>query len=100
MKLCIQFSSARNQMSWPIKTRLKNFGASVTCTLIFLLPLSAQQRTQTSDPALNAAESLVQQGRLEEARAATLAALESNPKSVEGYNLLGIIAINQQDFAG
>ncbi len=43
---------------------------------------------------------LAQQGRVAEAKTATLEALEHHPSSVEGYNLLGIIETNQHDYAG
>ena len=41
---------------------------------------------------------LAQEGRIAEAKTATLEALEHHPSSVEGYNLLGIIETNQQDY--
>jgi tetratricopeptide (TPR) repeat protein len=43
---------------------------------------------------------LTQQGRMAEAKTAVLKALEHNPSSVEGYNLLGIIETNQRDYPG
>lgn len=46
------------------------------------------------------ASMLAQQGRAAEAKTATLKALEHHPSSVEGYNLLGIIETNQQDYMG
>jgi len=46
------------------------------------------------------AESLLQQGRLDEAKASVQAELEGDPASVEGYNLLGIICSDQKDFVG
>ena len=47
-----------------------------------------------------AVESLVQQGRLEEAKARMLDDLQQNPPSVDGYNLLGIIESKEQDYPG
>jgi tetratricopeptide (TPR) repeat protein len=45
-------------------------------------------------------ESLMQQRRFAEAKTAVLEELKRHPSSVEGYNLLGIIQTNQQDYAG
>jgi Flp pilus assembly protein TadD len=45
-------------------------------------------------------KALAQQGHLEEAKARLLAQLQIDPKSLEAYNLLGILDSNQQDFAG
>ncbi|HEY3625500.1 MAG TPA: tetratricopeptide repeat protein [Terracidiphilus sp.] len=45
-------------------------------------------------------ESLIQQRRFAEAKTAVLDELKHHPASVEGYNLLGIIATNQRDYAG
>lgn len=42
---------------------------------------------------------LVQQGRLHEAKTATEQELQLHPSSVEGYNLLGIIETDQQDYS-
>jgi tetratricopeptide (TPR) repeat protein len=44
-------------------------------------------------------EILVQEGHLDEAKASLLEELHRNPASVEGYNLLGIIESNQQDYS-
>jgi tetratricopeptide (TPR) repeat protein len=46
------------------------------------------------------AEVLIQQHRLNEAKTMVLDQLERHPSSVEGYNLLGIILSDQQDFSG
>jgi tetratricopeptide (TPR) repeat protein len=46
------------------------------------------------------AENLLQQGKLDEAKASVQAELERDPANVEGYNLLGIICSDQKDFAG
>ncbi|MGD0789002.1 MAG: tetratricopeptide repeat protein [Terracidiphilus sp.] len=43
-------------------------------------------------------EALVQQGRLDEARTQMLDELQRNPSSVDGYNLLGIIDSDGQDY--
>lgn len=77
-------------------------GALVYCggsTLIFLVLTATAfgQRTQASSP-FREAESLLAQHRLAEARTETLEQLKIHP-TVDGYNLLGIIESNQQDFS-
>jgi tetratricopeptide (TPR) repeat protein len=62
-------------------------------------PLCTAQQARSS-PDFKEAESLLQEHRLAEAKTATLDQLQRHPSSVEGYNLLGIIQSNQQDFAG
>jgi len=59
----------------------------------------APPTSQKSDPRYLQAETLVQQGRLEEAKQEIQAQLAQDPKSVEGYNLLGIVFASQKDFA-
>jgi tetratricopeptide (TPR) repeat protein len=66
-----------------------------TCVVI----IAQQVPTKPSDDFAEAA-ALAQQGRVAEAKTATLEALEHHPSSVEGYNLLGIIETNQHDYAG
>jgi len=44
-------------------------------------------------------EGLMQQGRLDEAKARIQEELQRNPSNVDAYNLLGIIETNQQDFS-
>ena len=61
--------------------------------------MARQLPTNPSDDFAEAAM-LAQQGRVAEAKTATLEALEHHPSSVEGYNLLGIIETNQHDYAG
>lgn len=62
----------------------------------------AYAAAQTSRTAadLQPIEAMIQQNRLDEAKAAVLAAIQRNPSSVEAYNLLGMIEGNTQDFAG
>ena len=43
---------------------------------------------------------LLQQGRFDEARQQIQTELAKDPKSVEGFNLLGIVCVSQKDFAG
>jgi tetratricopeptide (TPR) repeat protein len=81
--------------------------ASLACRALlafaFLLGAHAfaiQQPAPRDLPEFAAVKTLAQQGRLEEAKASLLSILESNPKSVEGYNLLGILESNLHDMAG
>lgn len=67
---------------------------------VVLLAQPTQPRTPTQDPALRAAESLVQQGQLAEAKARTQQFLETHASSVDAYNLLGIICSSQKDYDG
>ncbi len=60
----------------------------------------AQQAPAKHSDDFAEAAMLAQQGRAAEAKTATLEALQHHPSSVEGYNLLGIIETNQQDYAG
>ncbi len=62
--------------------------------------VTAQQVPAKASDDFAEAATLAQQGRVAEAKTATLEALEHHPSSVEGYNLLGIIETNQRDYAG
>ena len=55
---------------------------------------------QKSDLRYHDAEEFLKQGRLEEAKSEIQAQLGKDPKSVEGYNLLGIVLTSQHDFLG
>lgn len=57
---------------------------------------SAAGIVEQTEPA--EAESLFQQGRLAEAKTSVQQFLQSHPSSVDGYNLLGIICSNQQQY--
>jgi tetratricopeptide (TPR) repeat protein len=75
-----------------------------TVLILFVILLVCQMGTpqqQSSKTPSNfpAVEALVQQGRLEEAKIKMLEKLEGNPSSVEGYNLLGIIESQEQDYS-
>ena len=59
-----------------------------------------QQKPPVANSDFHEAESLVQQHRFAEAKTATLEQLAHHPSSVEGYNLLGIIEVDLQDFDG
>ena len=58
----------------------------------------AQQRAALSPANLQQAETLIQQGRLHEAKSLAQDELKRNPSSVEALNLLGIIEADQHDF--
>src|SRR5271165_7140540 len=65
---------------------------------------AAQQHSSRQQPAkkpenYQQIEALVQQGHLDEAKAKVQEELQRNPSSVDGYNLLGIIEIDEQDYA-
>jgi tetratricopeptide (TPR) repeat protein len=72
-------------------------GAFILAFLVGAMGAAQQSRT---DPALEQIGSLIQQDRLDEAKAATEQAIQRNPSSVEAYNLLGMIEGDRQDFAG
>ena len=66
---------------------------------ILLLCGAAFAQQNTANSPFREGANLVAQHRLAEARLETLEQLKNHP-TVEGYNLLGIIESNQQDFAG
>jgi len=68
--------------------------------LAFLMGATGPAQQSRSDQALQQIRSLIQKNDLDEAKAATLQALQRNPSSVEAYNLLGVIEGDRQDFAG
>lgn len=63
---------------------------------------SAQtDRHQSAIPVeLQQVETLIRQGRLDEAKAAVQQELQRDPSSVDAYNLLGIIDDSRQEYAG
>jgi tetratricopeptide (TPR) repeat protein len=61
---------------------------------------AAQQKSLPSSVAFHEVEDLIQQHRIAEAKTAALEQLQHHPSSVEGYNLLGIIQSDQQDYPG
>lgn len=75
-------------------------------TLLITASLTAQHKAPQHKDAsrgaesqeLTEAESLTQQGKLLEARASVQQFLQTHSSSVDGYNLLGIICSNQQDY--
>ncbi len=66
----------------------------------FCLIGGAQQKAAKNSDDFAQAAALLQQRRLREAKTAALDELQHHPSSIEGYNLLGIIDTNQQDFPG
>jgi tetratricopeptide (TPR) repeat protein len=78
-------------------------GLSVTLTVCALLCSALACMGQPASKAASdfqQAEVLIQQHRLNEAKTMVLDQLQQHPSSVEGYNLLGIILSDQQDFSG
>ncbi len=79
--------------------------AKLVCVLALciLIPESmricGQQKPKASSDDFSEAKTLLAQHRLSEATTAVLDRLKQHPSSVEGYNLLGIIESNQQDYA-
>ena len=75
--------------------------------LSFSLALASQQQPSpsqkkgqdsTASPSLQEAETLLQQGHLDQAKVKIQEELQRNPSSVEGYNLLGIVESDEQDY--
>ena len=60
---------------------------------------AAVKQTPASDH-FGEVEDLIEQHRFAEAKTAVLDEIKRHPASVEGYNLLGIIQTNQQDYMG
>ena len=58
---------------------------------------SARHSTRVP-PALADAETLLEQGRFDDAKTKVQEELERNPSSIDGYNLLGIICTDQRDY--
>lgn len=67
-------------------------------TFTFSPPAAAGQYAEKAEFAR--VQSLVQQGRLGEAKTELLEELKRNPSSVDGYNLLGIIDSEGRDYRG
>jgi len=69
--------------------------------LVLCLPAAAQKPSPAPAPSANdfaAARNFLAQGDLGRAREAALAGLKLAPKSVEGYELLGIISMQRKDY--
>ena len=61
-------------------------------------PIRSKSASESEREPLARAESLLQQGKLAEAKSSVQEFLQSHPKSVDGYNLLGIVCSNQQNY--
>ena len=83
-------------MSW------LRLGSILTLSVFLFLCQAGAAQGQSSKSQANfpQVEVLVQQGRLDEARTQMLDELQRNPASVDGYNLLGIIDGDLQDYDG
>jgi tetratricopeptide (TPR) repeat protein len=69
--------------------------------VLFVCGAGAAQQPSSAAPAnFGAVEALAQQGRLEEAKVKVQEELQQNPSSIEGWNLLGIIESQEQDYSG
>src|ERR1700722_105011 len=71
----------------------------LSASLLHIPACLTQQKASNSSKVFQEAETLVQQGRLHEAKTATQQELQLHPSSVEGYNLLGIIETDLQDYS-
>ena len=61
-------------------------------------PKSHKQQSAKLPTTLQAAESLMEQGRLDEARAKIQEEIKTTPSSVEAYNMLGFLYTQQKDY--
>ena len=86
----------------PILVALPRFFVTIAlCVLLWSGPeCMGQQPSSKAAADFQEAEVLIQQHRLNEAKTRVMEELERHPSSVEGYNLLGIILTDQQDFSG
>jgi len=66
--------------------------------LLYGLTCTAQKPASKASQDFQQVEALIQQNRLHEAKTKALEELQHHPASVEGYNLLGIIETDQQDY--
>src|SRR5208282_2211746 len=72
----------------------------ILCAVLLHVPAClAQQKASNSSKEFQEAETLIQQGRLHEAKTATEQELQLHPSSIEGFNLLGIIQTDLQDYS-
>ena len=71
---------------------------SLLAMLLVFQARAVQQQSSKTPAKFPQVEVMMQQGHLDEAKAAMLKELQQNPSSVDGYNLLGIIESDQQDY--
>ena len=60
---------------------------------------AAQQQPSKAPASFQSVETLIEQGHLKEAKTEILEELQRDPSSVDGYNLLGIINTEEQDYS-
>ena len=78
----------------------RSSGALTLCVLLLAgISSSAQKPPSKTAADFQQVEVLIQQHRLNEAKTKALEELQLHPSSVEGYNLLGIIQTDQQDYS-
>jgi tetratricopeptide (TPR) repeat protein len=104
LKRTLTFSCKTGNVAASPQTRVNSRARAYLLVLTLALNAcvigQAQQKSSKNSDDFAEAAILAQQGRPAEAKTATLEALQKHPSSVEGYNLLGIIETNQQDYAG
>src|SRR5262249_44011783 len=61
---------------------------------------NAPRETAKSDPRFDEVESLLRKGRAREAQEKLRDILAQDPRSIEGYNLLGVVLISEKDYQG
>ena len=71
---------------------------SLLAMLLVFQARAVQQQSSKTSARFPQVEEMMQQGHLDEAKTAMLKELQRNPSSVDGYNLLGIIESDQQDY--
>ncbi|HWA95688.1 MAG TPA: tetratricopeptide repeat protein [Terracidiphilus sp.] len=74
--------------------------AALCTATISLYPPPAHAQTSTASAELHEAEQLFQQGQLDQAEELAHQVLTRNPKSVEAWNLIGMVEGNRQNSAG
>lgn len=81
--------------AWHRMVRLAKFAGAF---VLICAGIAGDAQTAGSAQNLRDIESLIQQGRLREARTEVQREIEQHPSSLEAYNLLGIIESGRQDF--
>jgi tetratricopeptide (TPR) repeat protein len=93
-------TQAKERLEWdtqlwlPVQKAGSSFIARFSLLIFLVYPAHAFQQQA---PSFSQVETLVQQGHLEEAESKMREELQRNP-SVDGYNLLGIIESDKQDY--
>ncbi len=85
-------------MMIPANKPMSRVGPSILGLLLVCTFALCAQNPQASGTDFLEAKKLAEQNQFHEARTAVLTALDHHPKSVEGYNLLGIIDSNLKDY--